>query len=69
MATTYPVSRWKIGAATITRVVEIEGSSPGTFFFKDATPERLLQHAWLRPHFLSDAGRAIASIHCFVIQS
>jgi glyoxylase-like metal-dependent hydrolase (beta-lactamase superfamily II) len=69
MPTTYPVSRWKIGGTTITRVVEIEGSSPGSFFFRDATPERLLQHAWLRPRFLTDEGRAIASIHCFVIQS
>jgi glyoxylase-like metal-dependent hydrolase (beta-lactamase superfamily II) len=67
--TTYPVQRWNIGAAAITRVVEIEGSSPGTFFFKDATPERLLQHAWLKPHFLTGEGRALASIHCFVIQS
>ncbi len=50
-------------------MIEIEGSSPGTFFFKDATPERLLQHAWLQPHFLTGNGRAIASIHCFVIQS
>jgi len=69
MATTYPVSRWKIGAAAITRVVEIEGDSPGTFFFEEATPERLLQHAWLRPHFLTGDGRVIASIHCFVIES
>jgi glyoxylase-like metal-dependent hydrolase (beta-lactamase superfamily II) len=67
--TTYPVQRWNIGEATITRVVEIEGSSPGTFCFKDATPERLLQHAWLQPHFLTGEGRAVASIHCFVIQS
>ena len=69
LATTYPVSRWKIGAVAITRVVEIEGSSPGTFFFAAATPERLLQHAWLRPHFLTENGRAIAAIHCFVIES
>lgn len=66
---TYPVTRWKIGAATITRVIEIEGASPGTFFFKAATPERLLQHAWLKPHFLTDDGRVNASIHCFVIRS
>ena len=69
MATTCPVLRWKIGGVTISRVVEIEGSSPGTFFFKEATPERLLQHAWLKPHFLTEEGRVIASIHCFVIQS
>jgi glyoxylase-like metal-dependent hydrolase (beta-lactamase superfamily II) len=69
MATAYPVLRWKIGNVTISRVVEIEGSSPGSFFFKQATPERLLQHAWLKPHFLTEEGRVIASIHCFVIQS
>jgi glyoxylase-like metal-dependent hydrolase (beta-lactamase superfamily II) len=69
MATDYPVTRWRIGAATITRVVEIEGSSPGTFFFADATPEKLLQHAWLKPHFLADDGRVRAAIHCFVVQS
>jgi len=67
--TTYPLARWKIGAVTITRVIEIEGSSPGTFFFEEATPERLLQHAWLQPHFLTPEGRAIASIHAFVVES
>ena len=69
MATTYPVLRWQIGDVRISRVVEIEGSSPGTFFFKDATPEKLLQHAWLKPHFMTDDGRLIASIHAFVIES
>ena len=67
--TTYPVSRWKIGAVTVSRVVEIEGPSPGTFLFAEATPERLLQHAWLRPHFLTADGRTLGSIHCFVVQS
>ena len=69
MPTTYPLSRWKIGAVAITRVIEIEGPSPGTFFFAEATPERLLQHAWLQPHFVTPDGRAIASIHAFVIES
>ena len=69
MSTTYPVLRWQIGDVRISRVVEIEGSSPGTFFFKDATPEKLLQHAWLKPHFMTDDGRLIASIHAFVVES
>ena len=67
--TTYPVTHWQIGAANITRVVEIEGSSPCTFFFKDSRPEQLLQHAWLQPHFLTEEGRVRAAIHCFVVQS
>ena len=69
MATTYPVLRWQIGEVRISRVVEIEGPSPGTFFFAEATPEKLLQHAWLKPHFMTDDGRLIASIHAFVIES
>jgi len=69
VATTYPVTRWRVGAALITRVVEIEGSSPGTFFFDEATPDRLLQHAWLKPHFLTDEGRTIGAIHAFVVES
>ena len=69
MSTTYPVLRWRIGAVSIARVVEIEGPSRGTFFFEEGTPERLLQHAWLKPRFLTGDGRAIASIHCFVVES
>jgi glyoxylase-like metal-dependent hydrolase (beta-lactamase superfamily II) len=69
MATTYPVTRWNIGAVTVTRVAEIEGPSPGTFLFEAATPERLLQHAWLRPRFLTDDGRTIGAIHAFVVES
>lgn len=69
MATTYPITRWNIGAASITRVIEIEGASPCTFFFKETRPEQLLQHAWLKPHFLTEEGRVRAFIHCFVIQS
>jgi glyoxylase-like metal-dependent hydrolase (beta-lactamase superfamily II) len=69
MATEYPVLRWRIGDVRIARIVEIEGSSPGTFLFEEATPERLLQHAWLKPAFLTDDGRTIGSIHCFVVES
>jgi glyoxylase-like metal-dependent hydrolase (beta-lactamase superfamily II) len=36
----------------------------------DATPERLEAHAhWLRPRFLDDKGRIIASVHALVIES
>lgn len=32
--------------AGISRIVEIEDPSPGTFPVKEAMPEKLLQHAW-----------------------
>ena len=44
MATSYPVLRWQIGEVRISRVVEIESPSPGTFFFAEATPEALRAH-------------------------
>ena len=69
LPTTDHVRSWEIGDERSSRVVEIEGSSPGTFFCKDATPEKLLQHAWLKPHFMTEDGRLIASIHAFVIES
>jgi glyoxylase-like metal-dependent hydrolase (beta-lactamase superfamily II) len=69
MATTYPLLTWQIGGVRITRIVEMEGPSPGTFLFPEATPEKLLQHAWLQPNFLTSDGRVIASVHAFVVES
>jgi glyoxylase-like metal-dependent hydrolase (beta-lactamase superfamily II) len=69
VATTYPVLRWQVGEVRISRIVESEGPTPASFLFADATPEKLLQHAWLKPHFLTDDGRLISSIHAFVVES
>jgi len=69
MATDYPVLRWQVGDVRITRVVEAEGPTPGSFLFAEAAPEKLLQHAWLQPHFMTAEGMLISSIHTFVIES
>jgi glyoxylase-like metal-dependent hydrolase (beta-lactamase superfamily II) len=69
MATTYPVLRWQIGDVRVSRIVESEGPTPPGFLFADVAREKLLQHAWLRPHFLTGDGMLISSIHAFVIES
>jgi glyoxylase-like metal-dependent hydrolase (beta-lactamase superfamily II) len=69
MATDYPVRRWQVGDVRITRVVEAEGPTPGSFLFAEATPEKLLQHAWLQPHFMTTEGMLISSIHAFIVES
>ena len=61
--------RWRVGAVTITRVVESEGSSPPKFMFANLDPAQVRSHAWLRPHYATDEGRLIASIHMFVVES
>lgn len=64
------MQRWKIGRVTVTKITELETPGPGTFVIPQATPEALLAGpAWLRPHFVTDAGEAIMSIHTFVVES
>lgn len=69
MATSYPVLRWQIGDVRVSRVVESEGPTSPKFLFGDLAPETLLQHAWLRPHFLTEDAKLIMSIHAFVVES
>jgi glyoxylase-like metal-dependent hydrolase (beta-lactamase superfamily II) len=61
--------RWRVGAVTVTRIVESEGSSPPTFLFANLNAEQVRSHASLRPHFATAEGRLIASIHMFVVES
>jgi glyoxylase-like metal-dependent hydrolase (beta-lactamase superfamily II) len=63
------MQRWKIGDTVVTRVVELEMASPGTFVLPDAAPENLAAIPWLRPHFVNDAGEVVMSIHALVIES
>ena len=61
---------WQIGDVKITRVAELGGAPfPGTFMFAQASPELVLRHAWLKPHFAHEDGRLFGSIHSFVIES
>ena len=64
------MQRWQIGDVRITKVTELEMPGPGTFILPEATPEALLAGpSWLRPHFVTDEGQAILSIHSFVVES
>jgi len=62
-------NRWTIGRVRVTRVVEIEGPTPGPFILRDAVPGRIQEIAWLRPHFATEAGKLVTSVHAFVVES
>src|SRR5689334_5766296 len=64
-----PIQRWKLGAITITRVVEEETASSARWLLPDASRENLLNVPWLQPHFCNAEGRVIMSVHAFVIES
>lgn len=62
------MSKWKIGDVTITRVVELQ--LPGlTFILPDATPENCKEIQWLKPHFVTQDWKPIASIHALIVES
>jgi len=68
--------RWRVGDVAITRIVESGGgasplfaSVPPTFLFSNLSAEAVQAQAWLRPNFATAAGRLIASIHAFVVES
>jgi glyoxylase-like metal-dependent hydrolase (beta-lactamase superfamily II) len=61
--------RWKVGAITITRVIESEVASSARWILPDASRENMLQIGWLQPHFCNAEGRAIMSLHSFIVES
>jgi len=60
---------FQVGNVKITRIVEMEGPTRGDFLFADATPEGILAHEWLRPHFAFDDGKLNICIQALVIES
>jgi glyoxylase-like metal-dependent hydrolase (beta-lactamase superfamily II) len=61
---------WKIGAVTVTRVLDIEIDMSPTRLIPDATPENIApMRGWLAPHFLNDDDTMPLSIHTFLVES
>ena len=64
------MNRWKIGEASITRVIESEAPWDGTLLLPEATAANVRKERdWLHPTFTDDAGLLRMSIHAFVIAS
>ncbi len=63
------MQRWRIGDVVVTKLVELELSGKVTWILPNATRENLLRDAWLRPHFVSEQGAALMSVHTFVVET
>lgn len=61
--------QWKIGDITVTRVVEMEVAGGTKFILPDATKDAALELDWMAPHFMTDEGRLIMSIHALVVDT
>ena len=63
------MQRWKIGAVTVTSVVEYEVPLPPDGFLPGATPELVAAHTWLRPDFADEQGQLLLRIQALVVES
>ncbi|MEQ8661070.1 MAG: MBL fold metallo-hydrolase [Gammaproteobacteria bacterium] len=61
--------KWKIGNVNITRVVELAAPTSVRFMFDGVTKEDLLAIDWLKPHFVTDSGHMLFSIHALLVES
>jgi len=61
--------RWKIGNVTVTKVVEVDMPTEGSFVLPDATPASLKTVPWLAPDFVTADGILLMSIHALVVES
>ncbi|HUW01713.1 MAG TPA: MBL fold metallo-hydrolase [Acidimicrobiales bacterium] len=59
---------WQVGDVKITRLVELELGGI-EFILPQASPETLLPIDWLSPHFISEEGTLLASIHALVVET
>lgn len=61
--------RWRVGAVTITRILEIEGFGEVTDIFPEGSPEKLKRVSWLCPDFADEKGRFKGSSHALIIET
>lgn len=60
---------WNIGDVKVTRVVELQATGGTRFILPQATPEAVKPIEWMVPHFATEEGKLIMSIHALIIET
>src|SRR5215813_10240884 len=63
------MQQWRIGAVTVTKILELEATGGFRFVLPQATREAVLPMRWLHPHFMDEQGRLKASVHALVVEA
>ncbi len=63
------MNQWQIGNVKISRVVELEVAGGSKFILPDATPDACKEIDWLAPHFMTQDGKLIMSVHALVVDT
>jgi glyoxylase-like metal-dependent hydrolase (beta-lactamase superfamily II) len=61
--------KWRIGAVTVTKIVELEVTGGSRFILPQAIREAVLPIGWLQPDFADELGRLKMSIHALVVET
>lgn len=61
--------QWRIGAVTVTKVVELEVDGGIGFLLPQATPDAVGGMEWLKPDFMTDEGKLRLSVHPLVVET
>jgi glyoxylase-like metal-dependent hydrolase (beta-lactamase superfamily II) len=61
--------QWRIGAVTVTKIVELEVTGGSRFLLPQATPEAILPTGWLQPDFADERGRLKMSVHALLVET
>jgi glyoxylase-like metal-dependent hydrolase (beta-lactamase superfamily II) len=60
--------KWKVGAVTITKIVELESTGGTRFILPQAAPDAIREMEWLIPRYATEAGKLRMSIHSYVVE-
>jgi glyoxylase-like metal-dependent hydrolase (beta-lactamase superfamily II) len=61
------ILRWRVGAATVLRVPEIDAATALDGLIADLDPAAVSQATWLTPHFVDDSGGLKGLVQAFVV--
>ena len=61
--------KWKVGAVTITKIVEIEGAGGTKFILPQASPDRVREMSWLIPRYATEEGKLRMAIQSYVVEA
>jgi glyoxylase-like metal-dependent hydrolase (beta-lactamase superfamily II) len=61
--------KWKVGAVTITKIVEIEGAGGTKFILPQASPGVVREMDWLIPRYATAEGKLKMAIQSYVVEA
>jgi len=61
--------KWKVGAVTITKIVEIEGAGGTKFILPQATPDAVREMDWLIPRYATEEGKLRMAIQSYIVEA